>query len=110
MAQERESALPRTDLDLATRQRLEALIGRDGNQLTEGDKAFLTARRAYLSAAERKDLGITGKNDDATTGGDKFDAMNAAALKDELKARGLAVGGKVDELRARLREADATPA
>lgn len=104
---ERESGIPRSQLDKATRERIERLVANGANGLTEGDKAFLTARRDYLSAAERKDLGITGKTANTDEGGDKYDGMNADELKAELKKRELPVGGKVAELRERLRENDA---
>lgn len=56
------------------------------------------------------DKGSTKKEDDASeeSEGDKYDAMSQADLKAELKARNLSVSGKVDELRARLREDDAS--
>lgn len=108
MTKERESARPVSELDRATAQRIEALMSSEPSQLTEGDHAFLTARRDYLTADQRKDFGITGKvaKVDEDAGGDKYDAMDKDALKKEAKKRELAVSGTNAELRARLRESD----
>jgi len=104
---ERESALPVSELDRASAERLERLMGQDPNTLTAGDRAFLTGRRDYLTAAQRKDYGIGGKVAAGKTAeGDKYDAMDKDALKKEAKKRGLPVGGKVVELRERLRASD----
>lgn len=62
MAQ-RISARPLSELDRASRERLEALLGKEKAHLTDGDKAFLVARRAYLTAEQRKDFGIKGDVD-----------------------------------------------
>lgn len=112
MTAERESAIPVSELDRGTRERLERLMGSDPAGITAGDRAFLEARKDYLTAAQRKDFGIgkgKGGNNDGGNAGDRYDAMNGEALKKEAKKRGLAVGGKVEELRARLREDDAKP-
>lgn len=115
MAEPRESARPLSELDKATQERLGRLMGADAQSLSKGDKAFLEARKDYLTAAQRKDFGIKGgSTQGGGTGGndpneerDKYDGMNQAALKAELKKRKLAVSGKVEELRERLREHDA---
>lgn len=108
MTTERESARPLSELDRATAQRIEALMGSEPSQLTEGDHAFLTARRDYLTADQRKDFGITGKvTKGGDTGGDKYEGMDKDALKKELKQRKLAVSGTNAALRERLRESDA---
>lgn len=104
---ERQSARPLSELDRATAQRIEALMSSDPTQLTEGDRAFLTGRRDYLSADQRKDFGITGKVAKVENEGDKYDKMDKAALQKELKARKLPVSGTNATLKARLRESDA---
>lgn len=113
MAKDRASALPLTELDKATRARLEHLMGQDPETLTAGDMAFLEARRDYLTADQRADFGV-GKGKTKTTTdddeeGDEYDEMSLTDLKAELKDRGLPVSGKVDELRERLRADDAEP-
>lgn len=104
MTAERKSPIPLESMDKGSRARLAALLAKEPSALSDGDKAFLAARRDYLTADQQADF-LT----DAPTGaeGDKYDDMGKDALKAEAKKRGLAVGGKVDELRARLREADA---
>lgn len=58
---ERISARPLSELDRASRERLENLLGVEPTHLTDGDRAFLTARKDYLTADQRKDFGIKGK-------------------------------------------------
>jgi len=96
----------------------------DKDALTAADKAFLTARRMYLSAAEREDLGVgepaegggNTPNDPPAGGnhngnaGDEYDELKGLdghkALKAELESRNLPTDGKIDELRERLRADD----
>lgn len=104
---ERASARPLSELDRATAQRIEALMSSDPSQLTEGDHAFLTGRRDYLTAEQRKDFGITGKVAKVEDAGDKYESMDKAALQKELKARKLPVSGTNAKLKERLRESDA---
>jgi len=102
------SARPKQELDRATRARLEALMGQVPETLTAGDRAFLKARREYLTADERADY-LDGVEDEAEVNRvDQYDVMNREDLKEALKERGLPVGGKVDELRDRLRESNAS--
>lgn len=104
---ERASARPLSELDRATRERIEAIMSSDPSQVTEGDKAFLTGRRDYLTADQRKDFGITGKvAAGGNAEGDKYETMDKAALQKELKARKLPVSGTNAKLKERLRESD----
>jgi len=104
MSNERKSALPLAQLDKASRARIEHLLGTEPAALSQGDRDFLHGRRDYLTEDQRNDYLVEVENEDE---GDQYDAMNAAQLKDELQARGLTVGGKVAELRDRLRADDA---
>lgn len=61
MTTERESARPLSELDRGTHARLEALLGVDAHALTADDKAFLAARKDYLTAGQRRDLGVAPK-------------------------------------------------
>lgn len=108
MSNERKSALPLNQLDKASRARIEHLLGIEPAAISQGDREFLWGRRDYLTAEQRADYGVdTNPTEDTEEeDGDQYDAMTAPQLKDELKARGLAVGGKVDDLRERLRADD----
>jgi len=105
----KKSARPIQELDKATRARIEHLMGLEPQALSAGDVAFLKARIDYLTTDQREDYldGVeVEETEDDETVGDKYDGMTAKELKEELSTRELAVGGKVDELRARLREDD----
>lgn len=111
MTDTRKSARPLSELDKASRERLEFLLGTEPTGVSQGDKEFLVARRDYLSDEQKKDYGVTApvakktgtKEDD----GDKYDDMDKAALKAEAKKRGLPVSGSNEDLANRLRESDA---
>lgn len=55
MADERHSARPTGELDRATRERLEYLMGTEPGAINEDDKAFLRGRRDYLTKDQRAD-------------------------------------------------------
>jgi len=103
----RQSALPTDQLDKATTERIGRLMATDPMLLTPGDRDFLKARQDYLTAAQRADyLAETPLQAVNEEDGDEYDELGKEALKDILRDRGLAVGGKVDELRDRLRADD----
>lgn len=104
MSKKRDSALPREELDIATNERITHILGLDPKTLSLADQTFINARADYLTTDERKDF--VNEVDEVVDGGDKYESMTAPELKAELKSRELPVGGKVDELRDRLREND----
>ena len=59
-----------------------------------------------LAKAKGEGAGVDRTTPDGNDGGDKYDALTGPELKEELTKRKLAVSGKVDELRDRLRESD----
>lgn len=92
MAEERTSARPLGEMDKASRERLEAIMAVDPNAVTDGDRAFLNARRDYLTADQRADYGITGEAGTAEAGsveGNEKPAKTAAkrAAKKVVRAR-----------------------
>ena len=99
----RDSALPKSDLDKATRERINHILGLDPATLSLADQTFINARKDYLTVEERKDFVNKVEEEED---GDEYDAMDVRALKVELKKRELPVGGKVGELRDRLRDND----
>lgn len=107
MSDERQSARPIEELDNASQARLKNILGQDPKSINASDAAFLQGRSAYLTAGERKDFGVKAVKGDDNAGGDKYDSMKQADLRKEAKKRELPTGGTNDELRARLREADA---
>ena len=55
MTDERKSALPLDTLDRATRERITYLLAQAPESIDAEDKAFLQARRDYLTADQRAD-------------------------------------------------------
>ena len=106
MTAKRDSALPREGLDQASRERITHILSLDPATLSVADQGFINAREDYLTADERKDFVNEVAEVEEEVEGDEYDAMTSPELKAELKSRGLTVGGKVDELRDRLRADD----
>lgn len=52
---ERQSARPISELDRASRARIEHLMGTDPSTVNEDDRAFLNGRRDYLTTEQRAD-------------------------------------------------------
>lgn len=82
------------------------------NALVENGTAEEITSKEAKEAIEKNTAQNAGEevDEEEENGDDKYDAMDGPALKEELKKRELAVSGKVDELRERLREDDAKKA
>jgi hypothetical protein len=96
-------------MDKASQERLTHILGLDPTTLSVADQGFINGRQDYLTANERKDfvnevVEVETEGDDPAT--DKYDAMTAPVLKQELKSRELSATGNVAVLRDRLREND----
>ena len=74
-----KSGIPRSTLDKATAARIEALPVAGADNLTDGDKVFLAARKDYLSEAEREDLGVDA---DVEAGADDGDTPTHEEVED----------------------------
>lgn len=100
------SALPLSQMDMKSRENLERILGLQPHELTRQDRAFMRGRADYLTAEQKKDY-VTNQPEDVAEvqEDDSYDDWTVAELKEELKARDLAVGGTKRELVARL-EAD----
>lgn len=72
-------------------------------QTLEERNAQLEAELAQAKAEGKK---VDRETPDGDDDGDQYDKMTGPELKEELKSRNLAVSGKVDDLRDRLREND----
>lgn len=87
---------------------LENILAKDKSMLNSEEIGFLRARRSYLNDEQKKrfsDVLKGVKDTPEAPEGDDLDKMESKALKAVAKGMDLAVGGKVDELKARIREA-----
>lgn len=82
----------------------------DGPPVATGTDAGSTATQGPGPVSEVDEAGGDVQEDldaDENAGGDLYDGMDYAALKEEAKVRNLNAGGSAEDLRGRLREDDA---
>lgn len=96
MSKEKTSARPLTELDLKSREKLAHITTLQPHEMNAGDRAFMRARRDYLTSdqladyVENEDL----PNDEAPAAegdDDSYETWKLADLKAEAEARGLEV-------------------
>lgn len=90
------SPRPLSELDMATRKRLEEILALEPDHLAPSDRAFMRGRKAYLTEAQIADYATdepAEPGDDEATDDDSYATWALADLKEEAKARGLEIEG-----------------
>lgn len=112
MSEKKHSARPLSELDKASRENLERITALHPHDMNAHDRAFMRARRDYLTSDQVADYvenDTLPKLEDATEeNGSKYEAMTVPELKEEMVKRGVtATGTKKADLVAALEADDA---
>lgn len=90
------SPRPLSELDLASRQRIEALTAKEPVELSNADRAFMRGRADYLTEEQVADYATEDivEETDEVTDEDSYENWSMADLRAEAQARGLEVSGR----------------
>lgn len=90
----KKSPRPLSELDLATRQRIEELTAKQPHELSPSDRAFMRGRADYLTEAQIEDYcgeePVTEETDEEE---ESYMDWSLPELKEEVEARGLTIEG-----------------